>query len=311
MTIKKLIAIALVVLLLGVPAMAQTIPGPKIKSLVILGKGIASSPSDPMDFMIVKFGIGELTIKNTTLTRGVLILDDEKYKLREIIIEDGHATGKVYKNESEVGSFDVSSVMKGDTEIWAGTLELKGSTYNLYVIEGVRPIRAGELKEKVADYCKNNPDDQNCKKVKNYCQNNPNDPRCKALFRAYCLKSGMNDIRCRHAFITWCKNNPADEHCVPFALQRARHYCEEHSDAKICQKIATRVVDFCKEHPDNRGCLRAKQIITERPKLFQKAQKIRKAFHELAVSTENMSNVSTENIPEEIESIKGPKGGRP
>ena len=291
---KKIMAILIALSLLVVPAMAQNTSGVKIHSLIILGKGIAASQSDPMNFMIVKLGIGKATIPNgTEISTGVLKLDDEKYRLRNIEIGEGEAKGRIYQNESNVGSFDVSSVMKGDTEIWAGTIDLNGKTYNTYVIEGARPVRPSELKDKVANYCKENPGDQNCKKVANYCQNNPEDSRCKALFRAYCLKTNMEDTRCRQEFANWCKENPANKYCVSFELKRAKAYCEEHSDSILCKRIANKVVDFCKANPDNDGCLRAKQVIQDNPRLLQRAQDIRSVLSNIKT---NVSVVAHKGI---------------
>ncbi|MCD6367834.1 MAG: hypothetical protein J7L45_01985, partial [Candidatus Aenigmarchaeota archaeon] len=116
------IAMSIVLIAILMPMIVQAQTGPKIRSLAILGKGIAASPDDPMDFMIAKFGIGEFSAGNHTFRTGVLILDDVKYKLRDINISDSRAIGNIYLNNSKIGSFDVSSVMKGDTEIWAGTL---------------------------------------------------------------------------------------------------------------------------------------------------------------------------------------------
>jgi len=304
---KKIIAILIVLSLLVAPVMAQsptvTSAGRvKISSLIILGKGIAASQSDPMDFMIVKLGIGKVTTPNgTELSTGILKTDDEKYRLRNIEIDDGHATGDIYGNGSKVGSFDVSSVMKGDTEIWAGTMDLNGKTYNTYVIEGARPVRPSELKDKVANYCKENPGDQNCKKVANYCQNNPEDARCKALFRAYCLKTNMEDTRCRQAFADWCKKNPTNKYCVSFELKRAKAYCEEHSDSVLCERIANRVVNFCKAHPDNDGCLRAKEVIENNPRLLQRAHKIRSALSGLRTNAQVVASTEIESTDVEGE----------
>ncbi len=258
----------------------------KIRTLAVLGKGIAANPSDPLDFMIVKFGLGIARAGNETMALGVLVLDDSKYRLRDVTIEDGHATGNIYSNGTQAGSFDVSSVMKGDTEVWAGTMTLDGKTYNVYVIEGVRPVRASELKEKVADYCREHPQEPECRnKVQEYCKNNPEDARCKALFRAYCLKGdNMKDLRCREAFREFCEEHPANARCVPFELRRAKSYCEKYSDSNLCRKIGTRIAEFCKEHPDNEGCAAVKQLVAARPKLLQNIQEIRERIRNLRIT---------------------------
>jgi len=166
--------------------------------------------------------------------------------------------------------------MKGDTEIWAGTMTLDSVTYHLYVIEGVRPVRASELRERVVEYC-NTHEDANCReRLGNYCQNYPEDIRCKALFRAWCLKDdNMDDTRCRYEFRNWCSENPTNANCVPFALQRAKTYCEENSDSNLCKAIATTAADFCSNNTDNAGCATIKELVQARPRLLQNFQAIR------------------------------------
>ncbi len=284
---KKILAVFLALSVLAVPVLAETTEdaAPTVTKYTVLGKGISSSPSDPMDFMIVKVGLGRVITSAQDIAVGVMKLDEEKYRLRDVEIETGHATGNVYDGETVVGSFDVSSVMKGDTEVWAGTLEIDGSEYNLYVIEGVRPIKAGELRAVLVDYCRNN-EDVNCEeRIHEFCSNNPGNAKCQALFRAYCLKGdNMDDTRCRNAFRTWCQKNPTNKYCVPFELQRAKSYCEENPDATICQRIATAAANRCKDNPDNEGCAVAKQIVTGSSNMLRNAQTLRNRFTNMKVN---------------------------
>lgn len=301
----KKLTVLLVLSLFVIPAFAQVMAisaqSVSVRAYVILGKGIAASPSDPMDFMIVKFGLGKIryAINNTETMVGVLKLDEESYRLRGVVVEDGKATGMIYRNNTEVGSFEVSSVMKGDIEIWAGTMTL-GSTYNLYVIEGVRPIKAGELRERVVEYC-STVEDANCReRLGNYCENNPEDARCRALFRAYCLRdNNMDDTRCREEFRNWCRENPTNAKCIPFELQRARSYCEENSGSNLCQAIATTAAEFCANNTDNEGCGAVKQLVQASAQLLRNAQAIRTRLVNIqatavatqATSADVMSNV--------------------
>ena len=129
---KWLLSGILALVLISAVVSAQAVP--KVKTLVVLGKGIAVSPSDPLDFNIAKLGIGVIKVNlfdNETeeVTLGVLILDDEKYKLKDITKdEDGSVSGDVYSSNEKIGSFSLSSVVKDDTEIWAGTLEINDET---------------------------------------------------------------------------------------------------------------------------------------------------------------------------------------
>jgi hypothetical protein len=105
---------------------------PVMAAIGILGKGIAVSPSDPMDFMLVQVGIGAVRVTVDGNSRkaaiGIIKLDGDRYRLREVSVVDGEAKGKLYLNGSEVGSFDLASVEKDNVEVWAGKLELDGTT---------------------------------------------------------------------------------------------------------------------------------------------------------------------------------------
>lgn len=269
----------------------------KIRALVVLGKGIAASTDNPMDFLIAKLGIGKviynLTGTQENKTIGILKLDDELYRLRDVVVEEGHAAGKIYKNSSEVGSFDISSVMKGDTEVWTGTLSMN-KTYNMYLIEGARPTRASELKERVVEYC-NKTEDDNCReRLGRYCEDYPDDSRCKAIFRAYCLKAdNMDDTRCRQEFSEWCQKNPANQYCIPFVLNRSKTYCEQYSDSTLCRKIANTAADLCVNNTSNEGCAKLKQIIQTTPKLLQKIQSIRNRISNLRINVSSIHGVAT------------------
>jgi hypothetical protein len=299
---KAATALVVLSLLAAIALAAQPVlvsASPKISALVVLGKGIAANPSDAMDFMIAKVGIGKVRYNVTESSEiiGVLKLDEESYRLKNIVIEEGHATGSIYKNSSEVGSFDVSSVMKGDTEVWAGTMILDGKTYHIYIIEGVRPVKASELKERVVEYC-NNYEDANCAdRLRNYCQDNPDDARCRALFRAWCLKEdNMDDTRCRLEFREWCNEHPENAHCIPFALNRSMNYCEENPDSSLCEKIATAVANICEGNPNNTGCATVKQIIAAKPRLLQNVQVLRQRISRLQVNVQAISAVTSADV---------------
>jgi len=280
---KIIIGIFALSLIILAPVMAQdavttSAETVEIKSLSILGKGIAASPSDPLDFMIVKFGLGKVvaSVSDTEVLTGVVKFDDQKYRVKNVVIGDGSATGDIYDGDTQVGSFELTSIMKDYTEVWAGTTELNGNTYHTYIIEGKRVIKAKELKEKVVDYCDKNEDD-NCKdRLDNYCETNPEDSRCKGLFRAYCMKDdNMEDTRCRHEFRDFCEENPTNDHCIPFALQRSQSYCEDHSDSGLCKTIAEKVTNMCEGDAESDGCGKVREMIEENPKLLEKATELR------------------------------------
>jgi hypothetical protein len=244
---------------------------PVLAALGVLGKGIAVSSSDPMDFFLVKIGLGAVRVtvagQARTAAIGVLFADGTRYRLKSVSVVDGHATGDIYGNasgtEALAGSFDISSVEKDGVEVWAGTMTLSGTVRSLYVIEGARQVRAQELGDKVADYCRNNPNDTNCgDKVGQFCQSNPDDARCKALFRSYCIAGrNMDDARCREYVSGYCTDNSTLKECVAYGVLRAKSYCESNPGSALCARIDDRLVGFCQSNPDNEGCIRAKEAI--------------------------------------------------
>ncbi len=270
---------------------------PVVSALGVLGKGIAVSPSDPMDFMLAKIGLGSVRVtidgEAKRAAIGVLILDGVKYRLKEVSVKDGQAAGDIYNDDEQVGSFDVASVEKEDIEVWAGEMDLDGDTYYLYIIEGVRKIRAPELRDKVADYCRNNPDDTNCRdKVEDFCENNPNDARCKAIFRKYCIAGrNMDDMRCREYVRDYCGENPSLRECVTMGIERARTFCENNPDSTLCGKIDDRLVDFCKDNPDNEGCVRAKEVLENRTQTLNRIRQF------VTKKISDLRPVSAVNVP--------------
>jgi hypothetical protein len=264
----------------------------KITTLAILGNGIAVSPSDAMDFKMVKIGIGtvraELLAETTSLTVGVMLLDEDRYKLKDVVIADGKASGNVYSTDDSgtgtmVGSFGVASVMKGNLEVWAGTLTISGATYHLYVMQAHRQVKPVELKEKVADYCQNNPDDTNCRdKIGDYCQNNPDEERCQKLFMAHCVQgSNLDDSRCREFMNRYCEANPEIEDCGVFAYQRSRQYCEENPGSNLCVKINAEIVEFCSVEPNHEKC---RDFCAKYP---ERCREVVKSLAEFCVNNEN------------------------
>jgi len=269
---EKAILISVAALLvLAIPVIAEdlgaqtTSATPTIESIGFLGKGIASLPSDPTNFMIVKAGVGRVkVVVNDTETKvqiGILFLDDKKYRIKDLVIDNGSATGNLYLNDTQVGSVSVKSIIKGDTEVWAGTLTLDGITYNLHILQAQRAIKNNELKEKIRGYCN---ETGNCSAgIEAYCQNNPTDTRCLALFKAFCIrKNNMDDSRCRDFMVGWCKDNPEVTDCRLFAVERSTKYCAENPNTPTCNAIVKKLADFCSTDPGNEKC---KETCKEHP----------------------------------------------
>ncbi len=242
------IIVGLVSLLIAVPTMAQPLigqqglPKPYIKLIGFLGRGVAITPEDPLNFKLVKAGVGIVRVswagEETELTVGVLFLDGERYRLKNLEIGNESVTGDLYLNDTKVGSLDVSSVTKDDTTIWFGTLQLEKETFYIYILEARRPIRPIELREKVSDYCREHPRDPNCRtKIEQYCQNNPEDVRCKEILKKYCI-THLNDSRCRIAI---------------------KNYCKEHPTSLACRYVKVKAENFCLKYPEK--CKVIKRII--------------------------------------------------
>ncbi|MEM7815930.1 MAG: hypothetical protein QXN71_02310, partial [Candidatus Aenigmatarchaeota archaeon] len=230
---------------------------PAIETLGFLGKGIASLPSDPTNFKIVKVGVAKMKVTvNDTETKvaiGVLFLDEEKFRIRNVAIENGSATGDLYRNDTMAGSISVKSVIKEDTEVWAGTLTVDGTTYNVHILQAPRIMKKNEWREKLREYCR---ETGNCSAgIESYCENNPTDTRCLALFKAFCIrKNNIDDSRCREFMKGWCKDNPEETDCRLFAIERSENYCKEHPNTPVCNAIQKKLEDFCATDADHGKC---------------------------------------------------------
>jgi len=234
---KILIASVIALVMLGTLVIAQTIT-PKIKIIGVLGRGIAVSTADPTSFKIVKAGIATVRVvimdEETELKVGVLFLDGDKYVLKDIQIGNETVSGNIYSNDTQVGSFNLSLVIRGEHEIWFGSLSVSGQNYNVYVLEGKRPVKPEEVGEKIEDLCEKFPEkctaigkgvggypcekeiDKSCReKIREYCEDHPNDARCVSVFREYC-RSHLDDARCREGLMGYCKYNPTAKQCEEF-----------------------------------------------------------------------------------------------
>jgi len=243
---KKLMALAIAVLLIGITGAAvmadenvgsQTQLHAKIHTMGALGYGIATSQANSMDFELIKVGIASVSIKLQNETEeltnvGILYFGESRYVLKDVVIGNGTAAANIYLNGTQKGTISLNSYLKGDREIWAGTLTLDSAAYNAYVIQVPRIWKPAEKAEAIKDYCQNNP--EKCKaaikavggiicdpqeegvscadKIKTFCEQHPDDNRCKVVSWAYC-KLHLEDANCRAQIIEKCKNNTNDTAC--------------------------------------------------------------------------------------------------
>jgi len=243
---KGILAFAVALLLLPLPMIAQNvgIPRPRLKVVGLMGSGIAVSQEDPMEFMLVKAGIGTVIVslleEEKELTVGVLFLDGTKYKLKDVEIGNETISANLYTNETKIGSFEVSRIEKKGTVVWAGVLTVNEKSYNVYVIGAKRLFKPYEIKERVAAYCRDHPRDPNCRsKIADYCKDHPNDRRCKAITRSYCAHH-LRDERCREIIKEWCKENPKAPACriLKFQFKTLKQFCEKRPNSFLCKRIS-------------------------------------------------------------------------
>jgi hypothetical protein len=229
--LKNSLILGIVILLisiLSISAIAQDIPKPKIKTITALGRGIAILNTNPANFKIVRIGVATVRVtlagEETELKVGVLYLDGDRYVIKDIQTTNTTVSGNIYLNDTQVGSFSLSMTIKGEYEIWFGTLTVSGQTYNAYILGGARPIKAVEIGEKIKELCDAFP--VRCREVgsaigagieriKSFCEQNPSDARCVAVFREYC-RFHLDDSRCREGLRGYCKYNSQAKQCEEF-----------------------------------------------------------------------------------------------
>ncbi len=276
---KKAFILGIIVLMFCATVIAQPqLPKPKIKKLWILGSGLVISPSDPKVFKIAKFGLAKITVslagEETDLKVGILRFDNETYKIKDITVGNDTANGTIYSNNTQVGTFELSSVIKNKLVVWVGTFTINDETWNAYFMEAPRKVKPIELAEHVStfckehpekckryikgigpEYCEKNPEEPSCReKIKNWCKDHSTDTRCIALLRNYC-RFNMDDIRCREEFREYCSKHPEDEKCKYFELKITEKFCEKHPlDRKCLALEKKRIVEYCLDHPNETKC---------------------------------------------------------
>jgi hypothetical protein len=270
---KKFFTALIVLMLLAVPVLAEEIGSqssektPVMKILGIVGKGIAISQTDSTDFKIIKIGIGKFgendneTNDTKDITIGLLFLDKEKYKLKNITLGNGTFSAIVYLNDAEVGSVTANLVEKDGKDVWVGTLTISGKTYNIYLLEGNRKMTKAEIRDKVSNYCQAHHEEDNCRgKIADYCENNPTDQRCLSIIKNAC-KKGLEDVRCRAELKDYCLNNTTAEVCQTLNLKLTENYCKSHPLDDSCVKVQKkRIVEYCVDHPEETKCVVAQRV---------------------------------------------------
>ncbi|MEM0473240.1 MAG: hypothetical protein QXF88_00785 [Candidatus Aenigmatarchaeota archaeon] len=223
---------------LGMQDLKPMIGRPEITKIGVLGKGIAIADSNPTNFEIIKMGLVDVKIEydNQTITRqaGILWVGQTKYLLKNSVIENGSVSSEIYLNETKVGSISLVMVEKDGTDIWTGEMQIDGKEYNVYIMEGKRNFEKNEIKQRFQEFCQGNStnctqmakgignrfcdkvDDPSCReKIAEFCEQNPTDQRCIAITKNFCLNN-TDDARCRQVMKRNCMNNTNSEECMNF-----------------------------------------------------------------------------------------------
>ncbi|NCS71364.1 MAG: hypothetical protein GW780_04340 [Candidatus Aenigmarchaeota archaeon] len=324
----RLLIALFIVLLIVTPILSQeeVQTQARIKSIGSLSKGIAVSPDNPLEFRMVKAGVARAIVatgaEEKEFNVGVFVMDEVKYRLKNVVIEEGKLAADIYSisgdkvSDQPVGSLSLTSFMNQDMkmEVWAGTLDLSG-TFNLYMVEAPRSIQPLELNEKVKDYCSENPENEKCKqRAGDYCKNNPDDEKCKELFRDYC-QDNMDDTRCRNALKDWCNDNQNSEKCREFIVTTTKEFCKENLNSEKCVKIKKAIQNFdtiAKKVEERRVAINAvknqnqdSNIVKERVNQGQKTTTTQIAT-ETTVPTETTVNAN----PDVVDGANNPNEGQ-
>ncbi|MEM5793072.1 MAG: hypothetical protein QXY45_01775 [Candidatus Aenigmatarchaeota archaeon] len=225
----------------------------KMKTIALLGKGIAISQIDSSNFRAVKIGIARAIVANgaeeKNFNLGIIELDGTKYLLKNVLIKDGELAAEIYQlpkntDNQKIGSIQLKSYLNQEMkmEIWAGTLNLS-ENFNLYIINVPRQFKNLEIKEKIKEYCSQN-ENEKCKYIEKKCLQNTEDESCKQIILDYC-ENNIDDSRCRSILNQNCSNN-TDERCQRFMVKMTKRFCEERPNSTTCIKIRNTVRNFDK-----------------------------------------------------------------
>jgi len=226
----------------------------KIHKIVVIGEGIAINPDNLDEFSLIRTVVGRVYVRilNKTLkvSRGLLLVDGEKYILKNITVAtDNGVTAEIYQNNSKVGSLEAYPVLKGRRVVWVGEISIDSKILKVYIVEIPRMFRAAEIKEKVKEYCEEHP------------------AKCKGIELTGC--ESLNDTSCREKVIEWCKEHQDDVRCRVLAL-RAKEILPNVPKAPKLEQFKERIRErlesskYCIDNPESCAQIPIVQKIRER-----------------------------------------------
>ncbi len=230
--IKLLVVALLLATAFSATAFAQPTTEPVVKKLFLSARGILIGSDDPMNIHSSKIIAAKFKVVYEGLSEevnfGVLYVDNEKYKLKDIEADPESFLANVYdKNNVLVGSVYLAPVETPGILVWAGSISVDNTSYNGYYLQYRAEVRPAQIVNNIAEYCKEHPEDEKCYKfekckedpeackaeIARFCKLNPDSEKCKELWKGFCLRN-LDDVRCREFLKKKCEEDPTQAFCV-------------------------------------------------------------------------------------------------
>ncbi len=206
----------------GVATVKPVVPR-AVRAVYMAGKGLAVNPNDLTDFALLKGAVGKVMVGQAEKKIGILHVDDKRYVLKNIQVENGSFYAELYESlqaAEPAGRISLDRIDKPTGEVWAGVLAFEDREYYAYLIGFRVPMPVKKVGERIEEYCKEHPEEERCQQIKQaaqnrireYCEEHPEDARCKAVVAEYCARN-LDDASCRARIREYCEKNPEDRVC--------------------------------------------------------------------------------------------------
>jgi hypothetical protein len=225
MTANRLTLTVVATLLLAFSSLISAQENPEIEHLFVVGKGILIGAKDPMDIHSSKIIAAGLLLETGKRTKyGLLFVDRGKYSLKNIEASPEQFYAEIYEDSVLVGSVLLSRISTGESEVWAGPVTLHDKNYNAYYLQFKREFKEEEVKDKLKEYCEENPADEQCAEV-DKCYADPSAEECQSLTVKYCLEN-LQDVRCKEFLKERCEEDPTLEFCAVKSTVTGQKYVD-------------------------------------------------------------------------------------
>lgn len=236
---------------------------PVVDMYHVVGAGVAVNPNDLDEFALVRMIAGKIKITAPQLNEtrmfrmGVLILDNERYILKNATAMNGTFAAEIYSNNTAVGAVELHMVMKGDRIVWVGEIIIGDKEFKAYILEMHRAWNRGEIvsvakRNKQLDVCERNPASLECKnKLVEWCKDHTSDVRCRAIL--------MQNKEYREQFrktvekvSMWCKEHPMKCKEIAIRLRENQPVAGPLTNEKI-NRIREVIRNFSEEESEHGG----------------------------------------------------------